>query len=410
MEDEAAIGLLTMSQGKEGTNGDNSSFHAAAVEKARPTALGISLYHLGSPSSQPSPVTSPSWVSPGPASPAPSPVWVGHSSQTTDCGCGRGMICSRHQHRAPPHPYPVPACSYNSPTNSSPGGYAVGVEGAPDFRPYAPAWLQQSPTGFHHGAAPDFSRSNWGRSDMSISNWERSDLSRNDYGRSDWGRHDFSRNDYGRIDFSRSGSREVQGPFTERRGCQSTSHAHAIFSAPEERSREPAVVARKSDMAHAGAKDRSSRPEPVMARTSDVGGGRSPTRTTIKNRRRCEAAGCSKIPCCNFLGQKQGRFCSTHKLEGMQDVVNRRCNAEGCVRWPNYGYPSDMRALFCSDHKQEGMINTKARKDSKAIRQAKSKTANSAAAAVTGHKRPVPQDQASPVLVSPRRRYSAPTH
>ncbi|CAM9220771.1 unnamed protein product [Chrysoparadoxa australica] len=115
----------------------------------------------------------------------------------------------------------------------------------------------------------------------------------------------------------------------------------------------------------------------------------TPFKAAIKNRRRCETAGCSKIPCCNFLGQKQGRFCSAHKLEGMQDVVNRRCYTEGCVRWPNYGYPSDMRALFCSDHKLKGMINTKARKDSKAMRQAKSKAAHQAG--VTGNKRPMPQ-------------------
>jgi hypothetical protein len=46
----------------------------------------------------------------------------------------------------------------------------------------------------------------------------------------------------------------------------------------------------------------------------------------------CDAEGCEKRPNFNFSGIKKGRFCSTHKEEGMVNVVNeRRKEREGLV-------------------------------------------------------------------------------
>jgi hypothetical protein len=59
----------------------------------------------------------------------------------------------------------------------------------------------------------------------------------------------------------------------------------------------------------------------------------------------------------NFSGLNKGRFCGTHRLEGMIDVFNRRCEHEKCTTRPMYNFSSLNEGRFCSTHRLEGMID-----------------------------------------------------
>ena len=43
--------------------------------------------------------------------------------------------------------------------------------------------------------------------------------------------------------------------------------------------------------------------------------------TTFPQKKECEHAGCSTKAVFNFEGEKGGRFCAQHKLEGMVNMV-----------------------------------------------------------------------------------------
>ena len=43
----------------------------------------------------------------------------------------------------------------------------------------------------------------------------------------------------------------------------------------------------------------------------------------------CEESTCNKIPKFNSEGAKGARFCSSHRHEGMIDVVNKLCEESG---------------------------------------------------------------------------------
>uniref|UniRef100_A0A6C0DQ75 Endonuclease n=1 Tax=viral metagenome TaxID=1070528 RepID=A0A6C0DQ75_9ZZZZ len=100
----------------------------------------------------------------------------------------------------------------------------------------------------------------------------------------------------------------------------------------------------------------------------------------------------------NFPGEKKARFCSSHKSEGMVNVVNKTCenpicngkratfnivggkpkfcgehatsdminlsakkckgvNGKKCFTIPIYNYPNEKKGEYCVEHKLEGMIN-----------------------------------------------------
>jgi hypothetical protein len=47
--------------------------------------------------------------------------------------------------------------------------------------------------------------------------------------------------------------------------------------------------------------------------------------------KRCESEGCETIPTYNYEGQKQGKYCSTHRLEGMVNVRDKKCLTPYCI-------------------------------------------------------------------------------
>jgi len=77
----------------------------------------------------------------------------------------------------------------------------------------------------------------------------------------------------------------------------------------------------------------------------------------------CEQVGCETKPSFNFPGQKRSRFCSKHKLEGMQCMATQyrkktTCIAQNCARFPMWKFQDQAGpAQFCSEHKLEGMVS-----------------------------------------------------
>jgi hypothetical protein len=68
---------------------------------------------------------------------------------------------------------------------------------------------------------------------------------------------------------------------------------------------------------------------------------------------------CETRACCNFLGEKGLKFCSKHKLEGMENTTTKRCRFEKCPKIPTYANPGTKTALFCLEHKKDDMIDIK---------------------------------------------------
>jgi len=83
---------------------------------------------------------------------------------------------------------------------------------------------------------------------------------------------------------------------------------------------------------------------------------------SLKSRKVCEFAGCSKQPAFNIFSETNGRFCSMHKLPNMVDVKSPRCEYKECsIIGPAFAYKGDKTGRFCSSHKMPDMINVKSK-------------------------------------------------
>ena len=71
----------------------------------------------------------------------------------------------------------------------------------------------------------------------------------------------------------------------------------------------------------------------------------------------CIHEGCKIIPVYNYKGETKGLYCSSHKLEGMVDIIHKTCIHEGCKIQPVFNKEGETKALYCSSHKLEGMVN-----------------------------------------------------
>jgi hypothetical protein len=58
-------------------------------------------------------------------------------------------------------------------------------------------------------------------------------------------------------------------------------------------------------------------------------------------------------------GEKQGLYCSEHKLDGMVDVQNKTCKHKDCETRPSYNLRGGKHGLYCLEHKLDGMVNVK---------------------------------------------------
>jgi len=57
--------------------------------------------------------------------------------------------------------------------------------------------------------------------------------------------------------------------------------------------------------------------------------------------RKCQGAGCTRMPNFNFPGEKGGIFCAQHKSEGMVDIKHKRCQEPGCSKRPSFNYTGE---------------------------------------------------------------------
>jgi len=71
----------------------------------------------------------------------------------------------------------------------------------------------------------------------------------------------------------------------------------------------------------------------------------------------CKEKGCKIRPCFNKEGETKGLYCSTHKKDGMVNVIQKNCLE--CKKRPNYNKEGQKKALYCSTHKKDGMVNVK---------------------------------------------------
>jgi hypothetical protein len=76
-------------------------------------------------------------------------------------------------------------------------------------------------------------------------------------------------------------------------------------------------------------------------------------------KKKCKNENCYKRPCFNFIGKKDGIFCSTHKENGMINVKDKSCKYQDCNKRPNFNFKGNKTGIFCSTHKENGMINVK---------------------------------------------------
>lgn len=64
----------------------------------------------------------------------------------------------------------------------------------------------------------------------------------------------------------------------------------------------------------------------------------------------------------NAPGEKKGKYCSTHKLEGMVNVINKMCEYQGCGGKRATFNIIGEKPKFCGEHARDGMINLSAKK------------------------------------------------
>ena len=83
---------------------------------------------------------------------------------------------------------------------------------------------------------------------------------------------------------------------------------------------------------------------------------------SIKPKRKrptCSYNGCKTRPNFNNKGEKEGLYCSEHKLPGMINVKAKTCSHNGCNIQPTFNEEGKKKGLYCSKHKKPGMINVK---------------------------------------------------
>lgn len=93
--------------------------------------------------------------------------------------------------------------------------------------------------------------------------------------------------------------------------------------------------------------------------------------------KRCEHPTCRLFAGFNFPDKTKSRFCKTHSLPGMTNVICGKCL--DCDQYASYCYPENKKRLYCSKHAKPGMVNrayvTSKRKDvNKAGKKVVSKT------------------------------------
>lgn len=86
-----------------------------------------------------------------------------------------------------------------------------------------------------------------------------------------------------------------------------------------------------------------------------------PTSPARPHHSRCEHPECHRQPTYGNKGDKRPRFCSTHKLAGMYDVIARRCEQEGCMTRAAFNFHGQKAVKYCAAHKLEGMENLKSK-------------------------------------------------
>jgi len=75
----------------------------------------------------------------------------------------------------------------------------------------------------------------------------------------------------------------------------------------------------------------------------------------------CEYNNCRVSAGFNLNGEPKAKYCSTHKVEGMVNVVDKMC--ETCnVRRAMYNYSGKTGGKYCISHKLENMINVKSKR------------------------------------------------
>jgi len=72
--------------------------------------------------------------------------------------------------------------------------------------------------------------------------------------------------------------------------------------------------------------------------------------------KRCEIEGCIISANYNYPGLTKGKYCATHKLEGMT-TIKKKCKVGECNIRPCFNYPEDKRGMYCDKHKLKGMVN-----------------------------------------------------
>ena len=73
----------------------------------------------------------------------------------------------------------------------------------------------------------------------------------------------------------------------------------------------------------------------------------------------CKHKDCKTRPSFNSLGEKEGIYCSSHKLDGMVDVISKTCKHKDCKTQPSFNSLGEKEGIYCSLHKLDGMVDVK---------------------------------------------------
>ena len=73
----------------------------------------------------------------------------------------------------------------------------------------------------------------------------------------------------------------------------------------------------------------------------------------------CENVVCGTRANFNTPGESKARFCSTHKLKGMQNVRVKLCEHPNCITMANFNFLGEKKSRFCKRHAISGMVNVR---------------------------------------------------
>lgn len=78
--------------------------------------------------------------------------------------------------------------------------------------------------------------------------------------------------------------------------------------------------------------------------------------------KKCKETGCYKQPVYNYIGETSGKYCFNHRKDEMINIRNKRCEHSKCNKRALFNYNNKIKPIYCGQHRLKDMVNIRGKK------------------------------------------------